>query len=118
MPRLTKTIVDAAQPDGRDRFVWDDEIRGFGLRITKTGSKSYVFQYRVGGGRNGTLRRPRIGAHGSLTPAEARSIAKAWALQVAEGGDPGGVAPESRHGPYAGDVAQCVAAWEAAKVRA
>jgi len=104
MPKLTKTIVDTAKPDGRDRFIWDDEIKGFGLRITKTGSKSYVFQYRVGGGRNGTLRRPRIGAHGSLTPAEARSIAKTWALQVAEGGDPGGERTAYRNAPRMTDA--------------
>lgn len=104
MPRLTKTIVDATKPDGRDRFIWDDEIKGFGLRITKVGSKSYVFQYRVGGGRNGTLRRPRIGAHGSLTPSEARSIAKTWALQVAEGGDPGGDRIAYRNAPRMSDA--------------
>jgi integrase len=104
MPKLTKTIVDAAKPDGRDRFIWDDEIKGFGLRVTKAGSKSYVFQYRVGGGRKGTLRRPRIGAHGSLTPAEARGIAKAWALQVAEGGDPGGDRTAYRNAPRMTDA--------------
>jgi len=104
MPKLTKSVVDAAKPNGRDRFIWDEEIKGFGLRVTKAGSKSYVFQYRVGGGREGTLRRPRIGAHGSLTPAEARSIAKVWALQVADGGDPGGERTAYRNSPRMTDA--------------
>lgn len=104
MMRLTKTFVDAAQADGRDQFFWDDEIKGFGLRLTKSGSKTYVFQYRVGGGRSGTLRRPRIGAHGSVTPAEARAIAKTWALQVAEGGDPGGDRTAFRNAPRMADA--------------
>jgi integrase len=104
MARLTKSVVDAANPDGRDRFIWDDEIKGFGLRISKAGSKSYIFQYRVGGGRAGTLRRPKIGSHGSLTPTEARSIAKAWALRVAEGGDPGGERVAYRNAPRMNDA--------------
>lgn len=90
MANLTKSYVGKLQPDGKDRFVWDDDLKGFGIRITKGGTKTFVFQYRVGGGRSGTLRRPRIGRYGTLTPAQARDIAKEWAADVAKGGDPAG----------------------------
>lgn len=47
--RLTQRSVDALRPGAR-RFVWDDTLPGFGLRITE-GSVSYVVDFRVGGRR-------------------------------------------------------------------
>ena len=32
MAKLTKRTVDAAKPQERDYFVWDNELPGFGLR--------------------------------------------------------------------------------------
>ena len=70
MPRITKRTVDAAVPDaGRaDRFLWDGEVKGFGLRVKPSGIKSYVLKYRIGS----RTRRLTIGKHGSpWTPEEA-----------------------------------------------
>ena len=50
--KLTKRTVDAAKPPkGSQAFdiVWDTEIPGFGLRITKAGIKAYILQYRIHG---------------------------------------------------------------------
>ncbi|MBL8958722.1 MAG: DUF4102 domain-containing protein, partial [Gemmatimonadetes bacterium] len=53
--RITKRVVDATTPEHRDVFVWDAEVKGFGLKVTTTGRKSFVFQYRPPGmGRRGT----------------------------------------------------------------
>ena len=67
MTKITKRIVDATSPTpGRDIFVWDKELRGFGLSVLPTGAKSYVLQYRTGG-RGSQARRRVIGRHGELT---------------------------------------------------
>ena len=31
--KITKRTVDAATPTGVEFFVWDEELRGFGLRV-------------------------------------------------------------------------------------
>ncbi|WP_119681902.1 DUF4102 domain-containing protein [Indioceanicola profundi] len=38
MPKLTKRLVDAAEPQATDYFIWDTEIPGFGMRVMRTGT--------------------------------------------------------------------------------
>ena len=87
MPKLTKRIVDVAQAEGgKDRFLWDAEVKGFGLKVTAAGSKSYVLQYRNAEGRP---RRYKIGAHGSpWTCDEARGKAVEILRGLSAGVDP------------------------------
>ena len=94
--RITKTAVDAAQPDVKDTFHWDEQLKGFGLKVTPKGKKVYICQYRVGGGAKGVSRRQTIGTHGVLTPEEARAIAKQILGQAASGFDPANVKQEKR----------------------
>jgi hypothetical protein len=47
--RLTKTSTARLQADGRDRVVWDDTLPGFGVRVTKAGSKLFLVQYKAQG---------------------------------------------------------------------
>jgi len=85
MPKLTKRTIDAAQADTeRDYFIWDDEMPGFGLRVLRSGMKTYQIQYRKGG----RTRRNSIGKHGTITPDEARKIAKETLGRVAKGDNP------------------------------
>lgn len=82
--KLTKRSVDAAGVG----FLWDDELRGFGLKVTPTGARSYVYQYRMGG-RETFAKRYSIGTHGSpWTPATARQEAERLAMMVKRGVDP------------------------------
>ena len=47
MPKITKRIVDAAAPVASRRYyVWDDEIKGFGLLVLPSGVKTYFFRYQ------------------------------------------------------------------------
>jgi len=84
---ITKRAVDGMKPGKTDLFLWDDEVSGFGLKVTPAGAKVYLFQYRMGGRGNPT-RRFRIDGHGEVTPDQARKIAKDLAHNVAKGIDP------------------------------
>jgi integrase len=86
--RLTKRVVDSLQPGSGDVFTWDDEVRGFGLKITPAGRRVYIAQYRPAGGRRSTTKRITIGAHGTITPEQARVLAKRELAKVAQGHDP------------------------------
>jgi integrase len=87
MAKLTKRTVDALPITGKDHFVWDDDIPGFGVRVLPSGRKGYVVQYKVGG-RGGETRRKALGLHGVLTAEEARAEARKWLGERALGRDP------------------------------
>jgi hypothetical protein len=71
MSRLTKRIVEAAQPRASDYFIWDRDLAGFGLRVMPSGRRGYLVQYRAGG----RTRRVGLGRHGAVTPDQARKRA-------------------------------------------
>lgn len=88
--KLTKAIVSSAEPVQSDYFVWDTEITGFGLKVAKSGQRSFVLQYRTHiAGKAGTRpRRLTIGRYPALTAEQARSEAKRLAATIALGNDP------------------------------
>jgi integrase len=87
--KLTKSAIDAASPQGEDYFLWDGELKGFGIKIAKGGRKSYVCKYRVGNGRKAPTRRMTIGAHGSPWRVDqARAEARKLLGRAANGEDP------------------------------
>ena len=74
MAKLTKRFLDTLKPHAeRDLFVWDSELRGFGLRMKPSGAASFLVQYRTLQGRT---RRLAFARAGTLTPDEARAKAK------------------------------------------
>jgi len=86
--KITKRTLDALQAGAVTGFLWDDELKGFGLKITAGGSASYVVQYRMGG-REAKTRRYTIGGQGSpWTPFTAREEATRLLRLVAQGIDP------------------------------
>ncbi len=99
--KITKRQVDSIQPEAKDIFLWDTDIRGFGLKVTPTGTKTYLFQYRMGG-RGHPTRRYTIGPHGPLTPDEARNMALELRAKIAKGIDPGRERAEGRRKALAG----------------
>jgi|GEM_PF-572399 len=71
-------------PDVGQVEVFDRDCRGLALRISSTGSKSYVFSCRF----NKQRRRITIGSIHSLTLAEAREEVQALRRDIAKGIDP------------------------------
>ena len=87
--RLTKSTVDRADISRGRHYLWDSELRGFGLSVEVTGTKTYFVRYRPKGqGRNGRRRFFKLGRHGDITPDQARDLAKGILGQVASGQDP------------------------------
>lgn len=87
--KLTKAGIDRATPNEEDYFLWDAEVKGFGIKIAKGGRKSYVCKYRAGNGRSAPTRRMTIGAHGSpWTVDQARTEARKILGRAANGEDP------------------------------
>ena len=85
MTKITKRVVDAVRPSGKEVFLWDDETAGFGLRVKLTGAKSFIIQYRNAQGRS---RRLTLGRYGVLTVDEARRKARLSLASVLKGEDP------------------------------
>ncbi len=82
--KLTKKIIeDSNLPSKGQSFLWDSELRGFGVRLTPTG-RTYIAQSRV----NGKSRRVSLGRHGVITTQQARKKAKNELSAMADGVDP------------------------------
>ncbi|MBA4233969.1 MAG: hypothetical protein C0465_25690 [Ralstonia sp.] len=80
----------------KDALYWDETLKGFGVKITPSGTKIYVLQYRAGGSETPT-RRFTIGRHGSpWTPAGARAEAERLLLRIANGDDPASAKAQQR----------------------
>ena len=104
MARITKTIVDVAIPDvGKDTYLWDGELKGFAVKITKRGARVYIIQYRLHG-RTGRTRRVTLGKHGTITTDQARKKAKRLLGEVASGLDPAERIAEQKRDITVGDL--------------
>jgi integrase len=99
--KLTKRSIDAVKPDSTDRVLWDDELRGFGLRVKPGGLKSFLIQFRNAQGRS---RRLTVGQYGRLTPEEARREARRLLSEVERGLDPVERRLEERHAITVGEL--------------
>src|SRR5215471_5606533 len=87
--KLMTRTVDAARPGARPYIIFDEEVRGFGLRVMPSGFKSWIIEYRPrGAGRDAGKKRLTLGSHPMLTAAQARKIAKDTLAGVRSGIDP------------------------------
>jgi len=82
--KLTKRLVESIGPSDSDSFVWDAELKGFGLKVTPRGNRIYILHFRA----KGRLKRFTIGKHGPITCDQARQEAAKLLGQVAAGVDP------------------------------
>ena len=84
--KVSKLTPPAPKPDGKPNHVFyrDDQLQGFGLRITSNGVMSYVVEKRV----NGKSKRITVGRHGVITPEQARKEAQKLLGEMTGGKDP------------------------------
>ncbi|MDG1287904.1 MAG: integrase family protein [Rickettsiales bacterium] len=101
--KLTKRAIDdiALAEHGKQKFYWDTELRGFGLRVGSA-SKTFIVQKDM----NGKSKRASIGRYGTWTLEEARKEAREHLVQMDKGVD---VAAEKRK--VAAESITLVEAW-------
>ncbi|MDO9472019.1 MAG: tyrosine-type recombinase/integrase [Caulobacter sp.] len=80
--RLTKTLIENTP---RDAICWEAETPGFGLRTTRGGAKSFIFQFRTVTGEQGRI---TLGRYPAMTVEEARRLAREHRVLVDKGGNP------------------------------
>ena len=102
MPKITKRTVDALAPAEKERVVWDDDIKGFGVRVHPTGRKVYIVKYR----HEGRSVKVTIGPHGPVTPAAARARAAEIVTLAKTGRDVAGKTLRNGGGATVVDLAQ------------
>ena len=65
--KLTKRVVGGVLSRDQRYIIWDTQIPGFGVRVELSEKKTFLFKYRIGGGRTATRREPVIGKYGMIT---------------------------------------------------
>jgi integrase len=101
---LTAKIVKRLKPPATsNRVHFDDEVAGFGVRVTASGSKAFIFNYRVKG--TGQQRRMTIGSVSDWTIGAARGEAKRLRRLVDGGADPRGDIEDLKEAPTVADLA-------------
>jgi integrase len=114
--RLTKAnITKLTLPSGKNEALfWDDDVRGFGLRIREGGSRVFVFQYKNGS----RTRRITLGHCSALDPATARKTASEFYARAKLGHDPAAERDERRTDETFGSYIKAFLNWQRGRVRA
>jgi integrase len=102
MMKLTARKLASLEPPTEGRLeVWDEDLPGFGLRLTASGRMTATVLYR----RAGRLRRATLGTLPPLSLADARELARKALLDAATGADPAAAKAEERAAPGFTDLA-------------
>jgi len=86
--KLTKTLIDGLQAQVKDTIHWDTEVKGFGVKVTPTGRKSFLVMHRPKG-HVGPPKKYTIGTYGEWTVQQAREKAREILVESSKGTDLG-----------------------------
>jgi len=102
---LTDKFCAAAPGPGTTGYLihYDDEVKGFGLRVTRKLARSFVLDYYT---RAGDRKRLTIGTFGDWSTAEARIHARGLRVEVDQGHDPQGERTQLRLAPRVSDLVE------------
>jgi integrase len=94
--QLVKSLTARPQwPQSCNRIVWDDDVTGFGVRVTAAGAISFVLRYVF----QGQEHRITVGKYPDLTPSAAREMAISMRGTIIEGKDPLAARIQNREAP-------------------
>jgi len=80
-----ETVAELRCPEGKkDALFFDLKVKGFGVRVTASGLKVFLYQYRVGP----KIRRHKLGEFPTTSSAKARRLAEVHRGTVQAGADP------------------------------
>jgi integrase len=100
--KLTDTAVkNFPLPEKGNRITYDAEVKGFGVRVTAAGARSFILNYRT---RSGRERRFTIGSYPDWTTAVAREEAKELKRRIDVGQDPMAEVEADRNAKSVGDL--------------
>ena len=112
--RLTKNIIEHSRytgksywgKDGRRKWsrqvLWDDAVKGLGVRLLPTDRKVFILSYRIGNRK----RQLTLGDFGVLTLQQARNLARQRLVEVIGGTDPLVQREKERNGDTVRDLAE------------
>ena len=101
-PKITKRLVDAAEPRDKPYTIYDGQVPGFGIRVQPGGTKTYVVLYRFAHHR----RCVSLGHHGIVMPEQARTQATKILVRVKDGEDPAASRQSGGHVTTVADLAK------------
>ncbi|CAO3455447.1 Phage integrase [Azospirillum argentinense] len=94
--RITDKLVRGITPPPKaNKITYDDEVKGFGIRVTAAGSKAFILNYTI----HGRERRYTIGDYPTWSVAAARDEAKELRKRIDRGEDPLAKRIEDREAP-------------------
>ena len=101
MAKIRKdTAKEASLPASGQRFIRDEELKGFAIRITATGGRSYIWEGRI----KHRPRRITLGLCSDLTAAQAREKANEVRAAITQKRDPSAERAAERREPTFADV--------------
>lgn len=93
MKLTSKNVKSEPLPAGKSEAIFfDDDLPGFGVRVREGGSRSFVFQYKIGAKQ----RRIALGSVAAIDISKARDTAKDLYARVRLGEDPAGDKAEAK----------------------
>ncbi len=100
---LTEKVVrDLPAPATGNRVHYDQDVKGFGVRVTRAGARAFVLNYTA----SGRERRQTIGSHPDWSVQAAREEAKRLKRLIDVGGDPMADREAERGAPTVADLAE------------
>jgi len=107
---------DELNPAATDVVYWDDNLSGFGVKVTPKGRKVFIVMYRTRDGFS-RLRKYTIGPYGHTTLAIARTMAQKILAARLDGQDPAGEKRKLRHRAVRDRLEEVVADYRLRRLR-